>query len=136
MEPICGSKIETKVINQVKRASRGNSRNTAASFFKRELLDYPNAETSKASKKYVRAMRPLKDVITPTNPFQTNFLDLLRRIFVYDPKRRITAKEALEHPWFQENIRDDGTEALKLRLAREDEQVKAEQYEEDDDDYA
>lgn len=63
-----------------------------------------------------------QDVIPPTTPFNREFLDLLRKIFVYDPKRRITAKEALKHPWFREQVRDDGTEALKLRLAREDEQ--------------
>ena len=112
------------------------------SFFTRTLkLDYPNAETTKASKKYVKAMKHLvvssmtskiallrlltqhlQDVIPPTTPFNREFLDLLRKIFVYDPKRRITAKEALKHPWFREQVRDDGTEALKLRLAREDEQ--------------
>jgi len=43
----------------------------------------------------------------------------LRRIFQYDPKSRITAKQALKHPWFKETITDDGTEASKLRHRRE-----------------
>jgi dual-specificity kinase len=42
------------------------------------------------------------------------FLDLLQRIFVYDPKNRISAKEALKHPWFKESLIDDGTEALRI----------------------
>lgn len=47
------------------------------------------------------------------------FLDLLQKIFVYDPAKRITARQALAHPWFRENaIPDDGTEALKIRLER------------------
>lgn len=62
-----------------------------------------------------------QDIIPPNTPFTAQFVDLLRKIFVYDPKRRITAKEALKHPWFREQVRDDGSEALKLRLAREDE---------------
>ena len=28
--------------------------------------------------------------------------DLLRRLFVYDPERRLTAREALQHKWFHE----------------------------------
>jgi len=28
--------------------------------------------------------------------------DLLRRLFVYDPESRLTAREALQHKWFQE----------------------------------
>jgi dual-specificity kinase len=48
------------------------------------------------------------------NKFYRAFLDLLQRIFVYDPKQRITAKDALKHPWFKESITDDGTEALRI----------------------
>lgn len=53
-----------------------------------------------------------------SNNFLKHFLDLLQKIFVYDPARRITAKEALNHPWFQEPVRDDGTEAARIRLER------------------
>ena len=45
-------------------------------------------------------------------------LDLLRKIFVYDPKQRITAKQALQHPWFKETLVDDGTEAIRIREER------------------
>jgi dual-specificity kinase len=48
-------------------------------------------------------------------------LDLLRRIFVYDPKERITAKEALKHPWFRETLVDDGTEAIRIRNQKDEE---------------
>ena len=47
------------------------------------------------------------------------FLDLLRKIFVYDPAERITAKQALDHEWFRELANtDDGTEAAKIRRER------------------
>ncbi|PGH03176.1 CMGC/CLK protein kinase [Blastomyces parvus] len=113
MESVCGGKIDAKIVKQVVQG-RGGSVNAAAKYFNRSKLDYPNAETSKASKKYVRAMKPLHDFIPATTPFNKHFLDLLRRIFVYDPKARITAKQALKHPWFKESIIDDGTEALRI----------------------
>lgn len=64
-------------------------------------------------------MKRLEETIPPTNQFNKLFLDLLRRIFVYDPKKRITAREALKHPWFEELVEDDGTEAGRIRVERE-----------------
>lgn len=37
------------------------------------------------------------------------FIDLLRKLFVIDPVRRMTAVEAMEHPWFNLGIEDEGT---------------------------
>ena len=37
---------------------------------------------------------------------------------MYDPKQRITAKQALKHPWFKESLIDDGTEAIRIRDER------------------
>ncbi|EEH50494.1 CMGC/CLK protein kinase [Paracoccidioides brasiliensis Pb18] len=125
MESVCGGKIDAKIVKQVMQC-RGGSANQAAKYFNRSKLDYPNTETSKASKKYVRAMKPLHDFIPTTTTFNKQFLDLLRRIFVYDPKARITAKQALKHPWFKESIIDDGTEALRIgQQLREDAAAKA-----------
>ena len=62
-----------------------------------------------------------KEIIpAENNKFCSNFLDLLKKIFVYDPADRITAKQALQHPWFKEAATpDDGTEAAKIRLQRQ-----------------
>lgn len=58
--------------------------------------------------------------IIPTNTnFNKQFIDVLRRIFQYDPKSRIGAKQALKHQWFNETITDDGTEANRIRRTRE-----------------
>ncbi|KAF1844369.1 kinase-like protein [Cucurbitaria berberidis CBS 394.84] len=126
MEAVCSGKIDRDIVRAVYKQDRGSSRNSAnsaARYFKNYKLDYPNAETNKASKKYVKAMKKLPLIRQETIPghtdFNRQFLDLLRRIFVYDPKRRITAKEALQHPWFKESLMDDGTEAHKIRLERE-----------------
>ncbi|OBA22845.1 kinase-like protein [Metschnikowia bicuspidata var. bicuspidata NRRL YB-4993] len=37
------------------------------------------------------------------------FIDLLKKLFVIDPDSRMTAREALEHPWFNLGIEDEGT---------------------------
>ncbi|KAG5420628.1 LKH1 [Candida metapsilosis] len=37
------------------------------------------------------------------------FIDLLKKMFVINPRDRITALEALNHPWFNLGIQDEGT---------------------------
>lgn len=48
--------------------------------------------------------RPLRDVLgskyLPNSPPYIHFQDLLRQIFVYDPRERITPTAALCHPFF------------------------------------
>jgi dual-specificity kinase len=114
MEAVIGSKIDTKLVKQTTQGGRNGSQNQAAKYFNRNKLDYPNEETTRASRKYVRAMKQLTDFIPTSTTFHRLFLDLLQRIFVYDPKNRISAKEALKHPWFKESLIDDGTEALRI----------------------
>lgn len=61
----------------------------------------------------------LQEFIPGNTPFLKSFKDLLKKIFVYDPAHRITAKQALAHPWFKETAHpDDGTEAAKIRMER------------------
>ncbi|MCJ1250374.1 dual specificity protein kinase kns1 [Trapelia coarctata] len=118
MESVCGGKIDTKLVRTVMSNGRGSS-NQASKYFKNLKLNYPDKDTTKASKKYVNAMKVLTDIIPSTTTFNKLFLDLLRQIFVYDPNKRITAKNALKHPWFREHQVDDGTEAARLRRERE-----------------
>ncbi|EEP78086.1 serine/threonine-protein kinase AFC2 [Uncinocarpus reesii 1704] len=117
MESVCGSRIDTKLVRQVMQARSGG--NPAAKYFNRTRLDYPNQETPRASRKYVKGMRQLQDFIPANTSFNKQFLDLLRRIFVYDPLARISAKDALKHPWFKESIIDDGTEAVRIGQMRD-----------------
>ncbi|KAF2843725.1 kinase-like protein [Patellaria atrata CBS 101060] len=115
MEAVCGGKLDKDLIRAVCR-SEGRSRNPnqAAQYFKGQKLDYPNTETPKASRKYVKAMKKLHETIPPHTEFNKKFLDLLKKIFVYNPEKRITAKQALKHPWFKETMKDDGTEAASI----------------------
>ncbi|KIX07891.1 uncharacterized protein Z518_02545 [Rhinocladiella mackenziei CBS 650.93] len=118
MEAVCNGKIDQKLVKAVCSGGRGANANSAAKFFNRGKLEYPNNETSKASRKYVKAMKHLHEFIPANTTFNKQLLDLLRKIFVYDPKNRITAKDALKHPWFKESLVDDGTEAIRIREER------------------
>lgn len=122
MEAVCDKRIDTPLVQQVTKGSTRNGGNAAAQYFKRGKLDYPTPDTSRASRRFVRAMKKLNEIIPGNNHnnFTKQFLDLLKKIFVYDPSQRITAKMALQHPWFKEVAHpDDGTEAAKIRLERQ-----------------
>jgi len=119
MEAVTGVNIDKSLIREVNRTSKRGDKNSAARFFKSGHLNYPLVDTPRQSKKFVRGMKRLETIIPPTTEFNKLFLDLLRRIFVYDPKKRITAREALKHPWFDELVEDDGTEAGRIRVERE-----------------
>jgi len=119
MEAVTGEAIDKSLIREVGRTHKRGDRNSAARFFKNGRLNYPLPDTPRQSRKFVRGMKRLEETISPTNNFNRSFLDLLRRIFVYDPKKRITAREALKHPWFDELVEDDGTEAGRIRVERQ-----------------
>lgn len=119
MEGVLNRKIDAHLIQQVNKAAARNP-NGASTYFKRLKLDYPKADTTRASRRFVKAMKTIPQIIPATTQFNRLFIDLLNKIFVYDPADRITAKEALQHPWFREVCTpDDGTEALKIRRERE-----------------
>jgi dual-specificity kinase len=120
MEAVVGSKIDAHLVSAVHHLAPSRSTGSSpAKYFKRSNLDYPNKETGRVSKKFVKAMKRLEEIIPCTTMFHKQFLDLLRKIFIYDPAKRITAKQALQHPWFREMpIPDDGTEAAKIRQHR------------------
>lgn len=76
MESVCNGRLEAKLVRQVQNSGRGNNANQAAKWVGSDVptvqhadvvryftrgykLDYPNPETTKASKKYVKAMKHL-----------------------------------------------------------------------------
>ncbi|KAI5465447.1 kinase-like domain-containing protein [Mariannaea sp. PMI_226] len=119
MEAVVGCRIDTHLVQAVNKMSNRSAGNAASKYFKRLKLDYPTSDTTRGSQRFVKAMKHLTDIIPASNTFLKNFLDLLKKIFVYDPAHRITAKQALNHPWFKEMAQpDDGTEAAKIRAER------------------
>lgn len=107
MESVCGHRLDTQLIQQVNTMAKRTGGNPAAKFFKRLKLDYPQPDTTRASRRFVKAMKRLEEIIPENNKFCKNFLNLLKQIFVYDPAERITAKQALQHPWFKEAASPD-----------------------------
>ncbi|KIS67445.1 uncharacterized protein UMAG_04543 [Mycosarcoma maydis] len=81
-------------------------------YFKHGALKYPLAETSKDSKKYVRQMKKLQDLIAPAtsqsqySKHNMRFLDLLRKLLEFDAGKRIKVSEALKHPYFMLEEKD------------------------------
>jgi len=53
--------------------------------------------------------------VNPSLAIHVTFIDLLKRIFVYDPNRRLTAREALKHPFFGEVAEDEGTQVARQK---------------------
>nr|ODN89927.1 CMGC/CLK protein kinase [Cryptococcus depauperatus CBS 7841] len=75
-------------------------------YFKGNKIDFPNSTTPKGSKKYVKQMLSLKQVIDPANRHQQLFLDLCTRLLEHDPDIRIKVQDALRHPYLTEPISD------------------------------
>lgn len=97
MEAVCG-RIDGKLV-------RGCSASAKKLFRSSGRLDYPNRETTRDSRRFVKAMRRLDDLLPPnTATFNDQLRDLLQRVFVYDQGKRITAKQALQHPFFRTPI--------------------------------
>jgi dual-specificity kinase len=100
-------------------------------YFENGRLHYPNEETTKQSRKYVKAMRPLQvwlalsqcltkfnvtliyfkqEIIPPSTNLNRHLLELLQKLLMYDPADRISAHEALKHPFFHVQLDDHGRE--------------------------
>ncbi|KAK9898829.1 kinase-like protein [Cystobasidium minutum MCA 4210] len=76
-------------------------------------VNYPLPTTSRQSKKYVKAMRPLETIIPPVNIVHSRFLDLLNHLLKWDPAERYTVKEALRHPFFSIEINDEEVNQIR-----------------------
>ncbi|OAD67385.1 hypothetical protein PHYBLDRAFT_12149, partial [Phycomyces blakesleeanus NRRL 1555(-)] len=71
----------------------------AKEFFVNDRLGVPIV-TTQQSRKYIQRLKHLRAIISPSTQLNMHFLDLLEKMLVYDPKHRITARDALCHPFF------------------------------------
>ncbi|KAH7372867.1 hypothetical protein KP509_17G025500 [Ceratopteris richardii] len=71
-------------------------------FIQERKLNWPDRYTSRDSIRAVLRIRGLRDlVMNHADKSSRSLLDLLQQMFCYDPSKRITAKEALQHPFLQ-----------------------------------
>lgn len=109
MQRITGKMLPKAIIRQASRNSTGalyvDSRTGC--------INYPDETVKKSSKDYVNSAKTfeycVRRTVSPNDEnkaFWDSFIDLLSKIFVYDPEQRITAQEALNHPWFTIPIND------------------------------
>lgn len=59
MQLVCGPKIDTRLVKQIATKNGNVSTSTASRYFKSSKLNYPSPETTKASRKYVQAMKKI-----------------------------------------------------------------------------
>ncbi|KAL0060827.1 Apoptosis-inducing factor 1 [Marasmius tenuissimus] len=89
------------------RFARAGARSKPEFFKEGAKLDWPKPKGSRQSKKDVRAVRPLADIIPQTDLINRHFLDLVRKLLAFDPAQRITVAEALRHPYFSLHIPEE-----------------------------
>jgi dual-specificity kinase len=73
----------------------------ASNYFMNGKLDYPNLSTDRKSRRFVKKLRNLKEMIRPTDKLSDLFYDLVIKLLAYDPDQRMTAQQALNHSFFQ-----------------------------------
>ena len=77
--------------------------NSAAKHF-RKYFDssnhfiWPKFASSEESEKAIKQMKLLDDLITKEH---SELIDLVRKLLTFDPSRRISAKNALQHKFFR-----------------------------------
>lgn len=72
-------------------------------YFVNGQINYPNAHTHKKSRRYVQAMKRLEHIVRGPSAYAKHnelFLSLLHGLLEYDTSKRLTAREASRHPYF------------------------------------
>ena len=72
-------------------------------YFYAGRLDFPNAQTNKQSRKFVKAMKTIDQTVNSGVAYSKHdqrFIHLLKRLLTFDPAQRIRVDQALKHPYF------------------------------------
>ncbi|CAI0441528.1 unnamed protein product [Linum tenue] len=86
--------------HMISKANRG-----AEKYFRRTRLNWPEGAVSRESIRAVRKLDNLKEMVyRHTESSRTLLVDLLRGLLKYDPSERLTARDALDHPFFRNPI--------------------------------
>ncbi|MCO5572222.1 hypothetical protein L7F22_025974 [Adiantum nelumboides] len=82
------------------------SKGKAYKYFRHErTLNFPDRHTTRESVRAVERLTGLSDLLSKhVESVPSSLVNLLERMFSYDPLNRLTAREALHHPFFQESL--------------------------------
>ncbi|KAI9292758.1 kinase-like protein [Neoconidiobolus thromboides FSU 785] len=82
---------------------------TGKAYFKSSAeLNYPNDETTKQSLKNVNGVKTVAKIVNRKGLLGDALTDLITKLLTYEPEDRITAAQALEHPFFSLRLGLDG----------------------------
>jgi dual-specificity kinase len=103
METILGPFPKNMLFYQDDDSNTLESKNsTVEKYFRQNdqqfCVDYPQKSTSSRSKRRVSELQKLEELIDIEN--HPDFYDLIKKTLLYEPEKRITAREALEHSFF------------------------------------
>jgi serine/threonine protein kinase len=96
--------LDDRIPSNWVRSGKDSKNNTISDHFEakergsKSLVLKWNRDASSESKKRVRALKCLNDMIADKE--HSLFLDFIKKVLQVDPEKRITASEALDHPYF------------------------------------
>ncbi|XP_051151452.1 serine/threonine-protein kinase AFC3-like isoform X1 [Andrographis paniculata] len=92
MERVLGSLPE----HMIRKANKG-----AEKYFRRSRLNWPEGAVSRESIRAVRRLDQLKNLVARhVDSSRSSLVDLLYGLLKFDPRERLTARQALRHPFF------------------------------------
>ncbi|KAL0312008.1 UNVERIFIED_CONTAM: Serine/threonine-protein kinase AFC3 [Sesamum radiatum] len=84
--------------HMIRRADRG-----AKKYFRRSHLNWPEGAVSRESIRAVRKLDQLKNLVSRhVDSSRSSLVNLLHGLLKFDPSERLTARQALEHPFFKD----------------------------------
>ncbi|VFQ84650.1 unnamed protein product [Cuscuta campestris] len=88
-------------VHMVQRANRG-----AEKYFRKSRLNWPEGALSRESIRSVKKLDRLQDLVSMQLrcPRSSSLLDLLHGLLKFDSSERLTAREALNHPFFRTTV--------------------------------
>ncbi|RAL52936.1 hypothetical protein DM860_007704 [Cuscuta australis] len=88
-------------VHIVQRANRG-----AEKYFRKSRLNWPEGALSRESIRSVKKLDRLQDLVSMQLrcPRSSSLLDLLHGLLKFDSSERLTAREALNHPFFRTTV--------------------------------
>ncbi|KAK2982617.1 hypothetical protein RJ640_014996 [Escallonia rubra] len=83
--------------HMIRRANRG-----AEKYFRRSRLNWPEGAVSRESIKAVKKLDRLKNMLSQYAGYpRSSLVDLLHGLLEFDPSKRLTARQALDHQFFR-----------------------------------